>query len=129
MRSSYYVIIIEIKKKFKKEYLVFATNNPRIDVEKYRKRWVIETGYRDINDMRLKTSSYDHRVRELMFIFSVLFYNAWILARNIQCEDDLFDYCNQITALVFLEMTYEYIKSFIDPEIEPEPPPKPAVAC
>ena len=129
MRSSYYVIIIEIKKKFKKEYLVFATNNPRIDVEKYRKRWVIETGYRDIIDMRLKTSSYDHRVLELMFIFSLLFYNAWILARNIQCEDDLFDYCNQITALVFLEMTYEYIKSFIDPEIEPEPPPKPAVAC
>ncbi len=69
------------------------------------------------------------RVRELMFIFSVLFYNAWILARNIQCEDDLFDYCNQITALVFLEMTYEYTKSFIDPDIEPEPPPKSAVAC
>ncbi len=38
LRSSYYVIIIEIKKKLKKEYLVFATNNPRIDVEKYRKR-------------------------------------------------------------------------------------------
>lgn len=49
----------------------------------YRKRWGIETGYRDIERVRAKTTSSNNSIRVLYFMYSLLLYNAWLLANLI----------------------------------------------
>ena len=75
-----------LKKGEKKEdfpednYQPFSTSRPGIDVEEYRKRWGIETGYRMIEDVRARTRSNSPDVRFLYFAASVVIYNTWVMA-------------------------------------------------
>ena len=119
--EKYTIIITRAVKDGKKQLHAFATNNENIDIEKYKRRWVIETGYRNIDDMRLKTSSRDSRVRLLLFIYSVLFYNAWILSRFVE-EDDLFARCSRITQAVFKKVILAYLETFLEQWPPPMPP-------
>lgn len=69
-------------------HLVFATNIPEGRIlwnirrlpEDYRKRWGIETGYVGIERLRARTTSRNHSLRLLYFYYSLILYNAWLLA-------------------------------------------------
>lgn len=70
-------------------YLVFATNLPRplvagmlVDLPKeYKKRWGIETGYRDVKKIRPMTTSKSLAVRVAYFFFALAVFNAWVMSR------------------------------------------------
>lgn len=75
-------------KKITDKYVVLAYRGVRRKVndiiadipEEYRKRWGIETGYRNIGFMRAKTRSMIPGVRQLLFLFSAAVANLWTLA-------------------------------------------------
>ena len=48
----------------------------------YRRRWGIETGYRQIEQVRAKTTSRSQGIRLLVFFASVFVYNMWAIERN-----------------------------------------------
>ena len=126
LSMDYYMIIEEIEKDGKIDYIPFATNNPRIDTKKYAKRWVIETGYRVVDKMRLPTTTKNESVRDLLFSFSLLFYNAWIIARNIDDENDPLNVgWWHIPQLTFRDLVLDYIELYR----EKWPPPKIAAAA
>ena len=54
--------------------------------EEYRKRWGIETGYRNIGFMRAKTRSMIPGVRWLLFLFSAAVANFWTLANYVAAD-------------------------------------------
>jgi Transposase DDE domain len=62
-----------------KSYL-FATNmacRPRTVLRRYKRRWGIETSYREHNVFLAKTTSKDYAVRLLYYAVAVCIYNAW----------------------------------------------------
>ena len=61
-------------------YQPFSTSRPGIDVEEYRKRWGIETGYKMIEDVRVRTRSTSPGARFLYFAASIVIYNTWVMA-------------------------------------------------
>ena len=73
------------------KYVVLAYRSVRRNVndviadipEEYRKRWGIETGYRNIGFMRAKTRSTIPGVRQLLFLFSAAVANLWTLANYV----------------------------------------------
>ena len=66
-------------------YIVFATNLPLgraqlgilVLPEVYRRRWGIETGYRQIEEVRPWTTSRDAKFRMILFFASPFMYNMW----------------------------------------------------
>ena len=90
--AEYAMIITERKRKSKKRkagsceeepeerYIAFATNRPGIDVDRYAERWMIETGFRMVENERVRTRSRSVTVRTLCFLYSLVLYNAWVLA-------------------------------------------------
>ena len=78
-------------KKITDKYVVLAYRSRRKKVkdiiadipEEYRKRWGIETGYRNIGFMRAKTRSMIPGVRQLLFLFSAAVCNLWMLANYV----------------------------------------------
>ena len=50
--------------------------------EVYRRRWIIETGFRVIKDILGKTCSNALHVRLFLFHFALLLYNLWLLAKH-----------------------------------------------
>ena len=70
----------------KDERVCFVTNqdvneeNAKDYAGNYRKRWGIETSYRVKKDVfRPKTTSKNYAIRLFFFLFSVSFYNLWVL--------------------------------------------------
>lgn len=61
-------------------YIAFATNRPKINVRRYARRWMIETGYRMIGNQRVRTRSKSVTARLLCFLYSMLVYNVWVIA-------------------------------------------------
>ena len=61
-------------------YIAFATNRPGINVNRYARRWMIETGYRMIENQRVRTRSRTVAARLLCFLYSMLVYNVWVIA-------------------------------------------------
>ena len=67
------------------KYHVFATSMisckalKEIDhlPDEYRKRWGIETGYRQVNEIRPRTTSRDATFRMILFYTALLMYNMW----------------------------------------------------
>ncbi len=53
----------------------------------YKKRWGIETGYRDIKDFEGKTHSLVDSVRLFLYIQAILLYNIWVQI-NFMYKDD-----------------------------------------
>ena len=52
----------------------------------YRRRWGIETSYRQIGDFLPRTSSPTFSVRLFYFLFAVALYNLWVLV-NLLISD------------------------------------------
>ena len=89
----YVMHITERKKKSKKKsknkscvekpeekYIAFATNRFDIDVKRYAERWMIETGFRMVENQRVRTRSRSVTVRTLCFMYSLVLFNSWVLA-------------------------------------------------
>ena len=87
--AEYTMIITERKRKGKKgrragsreeepeeRYIAFATNRLGIDVDRYAERWMIETGFRMVENERVRTRSRSAAVRTLCFLYSLVLYNA-----------------------------------------------------
>lgn len=47
----------------------------------FKKRWEIETGFREVNRLKIKTLSKDWRIRMLFYAISMMLYNEWVSAR------------------------------------------------
>ena len=50
-------------------YIAFATNRPGVHLEKYARRWMIQTGYRMIVNRRVRTRSRTVAARMLCFLY------------------------------------------------------------
>ena len=68
------------------KYIAFATNMPGINVDYYARRWMIETGYRMAEKQRARTRSKNETVRALCFLYTLILYNTWVIAK---CQADL----------------------------------------
>lgn len=74
--------------------MVFATNAETYEADlmvakiplKYKKRWSIETGYRSAKQIRPFTCSRNPSVRLMLFYFSKMLYNVWIVSNWIESE-------------------------------------------
>ena len=74
-----------------KRFIPFATNMPVKRVmwnvrrlpKDYRMRWGIETGYSGIEQLRARTTSRNHSLRLLYLFYSMILYNAWLIANLI----------------------------------------------
>ena len=67
-------------KKPEEKYIAFATNRPDIDLKRYSERWMIETGFRMVENQRVRTRSRSVTVRTLCFRYSLVLFNSWVLA-------------------------------------------------
>lgn len=82
--GDYYVNLVFIK--FDKEVYVYMTNTNKGSAETawlYRRRWQIETNFREQNNFLLKTKTTNFTIRYLTFVISGLLFNLWQLARRI----------------------------------------------
>ena len=52
----------------------------------FRRRWGIETSYRQIGDFLPRTSSPTFSVRLFYFLFAVALYNLWVLANALVAD-------------------------------------------
>jgi putative transposase len=84
------------KKRYKK--LLYAIwkvrRSPWIIREEYRKRFGVETSYRQMNEARIKTSTQDPRVRLLFVGIALVLRNVWVwlhfrLAKNKYSEEPI----------------------------------------
>lgn len=94
MSTPYTMLITERTKKIKtnagqdefephQRYIGFVTNRPSIDPKMYKSRWGIETEYRMIEDVRAKIHSKNPTVRLLYFVYSIMIFNAWVVANTV----------------------------------------------
>ena len=58
------------------KYIAFATNRSDIDLKRYSERWMIETGFRMIENQRVRTRSRSVTVRTLCFLYSLVLFNS-----------------------------------------------------
>jgi len=74
----------------KKVYYTFLTNlnfeNPESYIKLYKKRWNIETRFRILKDVIIKTKSTSPKVRLFLFIIRCIIHNLWIKIRNNEYE-------------------------------------------
>ena len=74
------------------KYIAFATNRPDIDVKCYSERWMIETGFRMVENQRVRTRSRSVTVRTLCFLYSLVLFNSWVLANaELTSNPSVFD--------------------------------------
>lgn len=72
--------------KDREEVLVYVTNT-RYEIMKthmlYRKRWQIETNFREQNNFLFRTTTTNFDIRYLGFVIAGLLFNLWQLTRNL----------------------------------------------
>ena len=105
------------------QYIGFATNMPGADPDQYARRWGIETGYRMIEKARAKTHSKNPDARLLCFMYSVLVFNAWVMANavlryitRIHSKEPMIPQQDLMDLLLLLTV-FDYSRP-------PEPPPR-----
>ena len=111
-------------------YIMFATNNPDLDVEEYARRWGIETGYRMIEHARPKTRSKNAELRAFCFLYGIMLFNAWVMFNILHAAQNSPDHQNWDGTPVITqdEMTMYillHILAHMLPPRPPKPPPKP----
>ena len=58
-------------------------------VDKYRKRWNIETTFRVLDDIKIKTTTKKEVIRYFLNVFCCLIYNLWKLSKIFECSYSL----------------------------------------
>ncbi len=84
-----YLIFVKIEG----EVLVYMTNTKFSPLKVhllYRKRWQIETNFREQNKFEFKTKTLDFNVRYFAFVLAGLLFNLWQLMRNGNTQSYLF---------------------------------------
>ena len=56
--------------------------------DEYRKRWGIETGYRQVNEIRPRITSRDATFRMILFYTALFLYNMWAVHHVQNCPYD-----------------------------------------
>jgi len=87
-----------------KSYL-FATNmacRPRTVLRRYKRRWGIETSYREHNVFLAKTTSKDYTVRLLYYAVAICIYNAWCVFNAHQQDGHVIALEAKISLLLML---------------------------
>ena len=112
-------------------YIMFATNNPDLDVEEYSRRWGIETGYRMIEHARPKTRSKNAELRAFCFLYGIMLFNAWVMFNTLHAARDVTDRPDwdgtpvvtqdEVTMCILLRI----LAHALPPRPPPKPPPKP----
>ena len=104
-------------------YIAFATNRPGIDPDKYGRRWNAEVGYRILGQGRARTRCNAPAARMYCFMFSCLFYNAWVMAAALLAAAyRMLGMRNK--ALKWMESATALGRLLFDPALKPEPPPE-----
>ena len=92
-RASAEVTVFAVPHRTNEDEHVWFVTNLAIDeeatyayAEAFRRRWGIETSYRQIGDFLPRTSSPTFSVRLFYFLFAVTLYNLWVLA-NLLISD------------------------------------------
>lgn len=88
-KTRVYLVFIKIDE----EVLVYMTNtkyNPLKVHLLYKKRWQIETNFREQNNFEFKTQTLDFNARYFAFILAGLLFNLWQLMRNGKIQGYLF---------------------------------------
>lgn len=89
---------------------VFCTNTRQKSqhyyVDKYRKRWNIETTFRVLDNIQIKTTTKNEIIRYFINIFCGLVYNLWKLNNLLECQTTLKNFVSHLT---------EYFKTLINP--------------
>ena len=113
-----------------RRYIMFATNDPELDVEMYAMRGGIETGYRMIENARPKTRSTRPEIREFCFLYGVMMFNAWVMI-NVQLalqgggDPGQWDGTPLITQnTVTLYVLLRILGESLTPKPPPQPPPE-----
>lgn len=87
---------------------VFATNtrqrSKRFYVDKYRKRWGIETAFRVLDTIQIKTTTTNEVIRYFINMFCCLIYNLWKLTCLLECKVTLKNLVVQATKIIFLNL-------------------------
>lgn len=84
-----YLVFVRIDE----EVLVYMTNtkfNPLKIHLLYKKRWQIETNFREQNKFEFKTQTLDFNARYFVFVLAGLLFNLWQLMRNGKIQSYLF---------------------------------------
>ncbi len=70
-------------KKGEEYYLISDKKDDAATIkDEYRSRWGIETGFREVNRMEIKTTTKNPTMRYFFYTISVLMYNIWICIRS-----------------------------------------------
>ena len=93
------------------QYVAFATNMPcrtkeelvETIPETYRERWIIETAFRVIKDVKGKTCSNKLHVRIFLFCFALLLYCLWKCVKYVDMLQDFLAGGADFTIAEFLE--------------------------
>ena len=98
-------------------YIVFATNVSPKEVSQniaeipsqYKKRWGIETGYAYVGRFRPKTTTTNQSIRLLYFYYSLILYNAWIVANILYLQESSGIYHKPIISIELLRHFFSRI--------------------
>lgn len=90
---------------------LFATNtrqkSQHFYVDKYRKRWGIETVFRVLDNIQIKTTTKNEIIRYFINIFCCLIYNLWkmclILEQKISLKNFVIHVANTIKEIIFVD--------------------------
>ena len=110
-------IIITRDRNDPEKYRAFATNDPKVDLEKYRSRWEIENGFKFTNKMRLRTHSRSTSCRMFMFQFPQMLLNLWTIFNLVLLVEGI------ASRTMYQSLFLKTVQTLI--EIPPEPPPEP----
>jgi len=67
----------------------------------YKKRWGIETGYREKNKFRIITTCRNHVFRFLLYSIAILVYNMWVIVNGLPNLFERIDIIEKITTRMF----------------------------
>ena len=135
-RVPYTMVIVARRKRRRKTksstnpedvYIAFATNRPGIDVEKYAKRWMIETGYRMIENQRVRTRSRLAAARALCFLYSMPVYNVWVIANAAATGNRVYPRVTQTDLM--LNVLVDLLPWELISGVPPDEPPRCPCGC
>ncbi|MFC4541683.1 transposase [Halosolutus amylolyticus] len=120
----------------KELYMLFETNHPDLElpggagevsemsemekvhmvarvIRKYKHRWGIENGFKQIKSFRVRTTSMDHEYRFFNFLYACTMYNVWrltdlLVKLELRAESE-FRYEPLVTADLFLTIAKDYV--------------------
>ena len=78
------LFVYRFRDKKRRDYYLLSDmkEKPKWMKDTYRMRWGIETGFREINRIEIKTTTKNALIRLFFYIVSVLVYNLWIEVRS-----------------------------------------------